>query len=125
MLELNALRSMLGFGPTEGEAWFHLPEKIVQFAPQKPDAYRAIILRTWGAGATAVVFPRSTADQKLLEHSNPGHTHQADFPECWLHDTAWVVLSRPIPVAKDLLGDESRLCSEEHPPTVSAVLAAS
>lgn len=123
MIELDALRHMLGFGPTEGEAWFVLPESIVGFAPQKPDSLRAIILGAWGTGQMAVVFPRSRSDQRQKEHLNPAHVHHDDFPDCWLKDQAWVVLSRPIRVSKDELRDDSRLCTEDDPATIAAVQA--
>jgi hypothetical protein len=119
-IDLDAMRALLGFGPVEGEAWFHLPEKDVGFAPQKSGT-RALLLRTWGSGPLATVYPR-TRSPHPQEPFNPPHTHQSTYPKCWLRDPGWIVTSYPIPVDKGVLNEASRLCSEEHGPTVAAVL---
>lgn len=120
--DLDAIRALLGFGPVEGEAWFHLPEKDVGFAPQKSGT-RALLLRTWGSGPLATVFPRTRRPHDG-EPVNPAHTHQDVYPKCWLRDAGWIVTAFPIPVDKAFLNDSSRLCSEEHPETITAVLKA-
>lgn len=115
------MRAALGFGPVEGEAWFHLPDAGMGFAPHKPGT-RALVLRTWGAGPLAVVLPR-TRTAHPDEPVNPAHAHRDVHPRCWLGVPGWVVTRYPISVAKSSLTDASRLCSEEDPATVAAVLA--
>lgn len=123
MLDLDGLRSMLGFGPVEGEAWFCQTEQVIGFAVQK-SGMRAVILREWGTGPIAKVFARTTASQQRPELVNPGHTHQATFPDCWLTRDASIVLSMPLPLDKAHLKQENRLCSEDDSSTVAAVMAA-
>jgi hypothetical protein len=122
VLELDALRQALGFGPTEGEAWFELPEAIVRFAPHK-HTNRAIILRTWGPGPTATLFARTRADQRHAEIRNPAHAHKQQHTKCWLNDPAWIVVSRPIVIDKAHLTDHTRMCTEDDPATIAQVLA--
>ncbi len=98
------------------------PKRRAGFAPQKSGT-RALVLRTWGAGPIAVVLPR-TRTPHPDEPLNPPHQHPTAFPSCWLRDAAWIVTRYPIAVAKSSLTDRTRLCSEEDPATVAAVLAA-
>lgn len=120
-INLDAVRAALGFGPVEGEAWFQLPDAELGFASHKSGT-RALILRTWGGGPLAVVLPR-TRTPHSDELVNPAHDHRGTYPRCWLGVPAWVVTRYPISVAKSSLTDASRLCSEEDPATVAAVLA--
>jgi len=122
---LEQLAALLGeIGYPEGETWFHQTEAVVGFAPQKPDAMRAIILRRWQKGPTAVVFPRSTSELAKHELPNQAHTHQAAWPKCWLRDNGRIVLSRAVVLAKDALDEAHRLCTEDDPATIAAVKAA-
>ena len=123
MLDLDALRAVLGFGPTDGEAWFHLSEQVVGFAPQKI-GNRAILLRNWGTGPVATVFARTTS-KSPPEPINPAHVHQSEFPKCWLRKDAWIITRRPIALDKDLLNDESRICTEDDTGTITAVMGQS
>jgi hypothetical protein len=120
--DLDALRAFLDMGPTEGEAWFHLPEEKVGFAPHKAGKTRALVLRRWGTGPLAVVYPRTTRDRPK-EPLNPAHNHRATYNKCWLDKAARVLTRHPIPIAKDDLTEEWRLCSEEHEPTIRAVMS--
>jgi hypothetical protein len=120
-ISLDALRALLDMGPTEGEAWFHLPDRDLGFARHK-DRNRALLLRRWGPGPIATVFPR-TSSPHPDEPVNPAHNHRRVFPACWLDRDAWVVTRYPLQVPKPSLSDQSRLCSEEHAGTVAAILA--
>jgi len=121
-LALDGLRARLGLGPPEGEAWFHLPDKDLPFAPHK-NKHRAIVLRLWPeSGPLAVVYARTTQKHKS-EPLNPAHGHRAEWPGCWLDREGWVVTRLPMPVSKDKLCDANRLCSEDDQDTVKAVMA--
>ncbi len=120
---LSDLAGLLNMGPPEGESWFEQTEEVVGFAPQKPSAQRPIILRRWQKGPTAVVFPR-TSHVESDGVANPGHSHRAAWPKCWLRDDGRIVLSRPVVLAKDALDEAHRLCSEDDQATIAAVLAA-
>ena len=121
-LALDGLRARLGLGPPEGEAWFHLPERELPFAPQK-DGTRALVLRRWPeSGPLATVYARTT-QKHGNEPLNPAHNHRSEWPSCWLSVDAWIVTRYPLPVSKGKLCDANRLCSEDHQPTVDAVMA--
>jgi hypothetical protein len=120
-IDLDALRALLGLGPTEGEAWFQLPDQDLGFARHKK-GNRALLLRRWGAGPIATVLPRTTSHHHG-EPLNPAHDHRRDFPNCWLDQDAWIVTRYPINVAKPDLNDRTRMCTEDHAPTIAAVLA--
>jgi hypothetical protein len=123
-IDLDSIRAALGFGPTEGEAWFSLPESIARFAPQKKDTRRAVILKRWGSGPIATLFPRSTSPGNDCEPLNPGHDHRESYPDCWLAKDARIVTRVPLQIAKRHLDQNARLCTEEDTASISAVLAA-
>lgn len=118
MLPLDDLRAALGFGPTEGEAWFDLSEEIAKFAPQKT-TNRAVILYKWGTGPIATLFARTGSRPQPLV--NPAHTHQVEFPECWLRKQGWIVTARPLPIDKAHLTDDTRMCTEDDAATIAAL----
>jgi hypothetical protein len=120
--DLSDLGRLLNMGPPVGEAWFQLTESVVGFAPQKPTANRAIIVRHWpSSGAIAYVFAR-TSNLDRVEVFNPGHDHRATWPKCWLRDDGSIVVSRPLPVPKDALDESHRLCSDDDGSTIDAVM---
>ncbi len=117
---LADLARVLNMGPPIG-AWFAQTEEVVGFAPQKRGAMRPVILRHWDAtGAIAFVFARTTKDYRV-EVSNPGHNHRDGWPKCWLKDDGNVIVSRPLPIAKDDLDEEHRLCFDDDQATIDAV----
>ncbi|GAB3602518.1 hypothetical protein GCM10027411_07380 [Microbacterium aureliae] len=121
---LADLAALLNMGPPEGEAWFEQAEKIVGFAPQKPNDKRPVILRHWpGSGAIAYVFARTSKNYRV-EVPNPAHSHRHDWPRCWLSEDGNIVVSRPLPVPKDALDESHRLCNEDDQSTVDAVKTA-
>lgn len=120
---LADLAVMLNMGPPMC-AWFQQTEAIVGFAPQKPRAMRPIILRHWApSGPLAYVFARTSSLDRVEVH-NPGHDHHEEWPKCWLREDGNIVVSRPLPVTKDALGEAYRLCSEDDQATIDAVRAA-
>lgn len=123
-INLSDLAALLNMGPPGCESWFQQTEAVVGFAPQKPRANRAVILRQWpSAGPIAYVFAR-TSNLDGVELRNPGHQHRSTWPKCWLRDDGNIVLSRPLSVAKDALDEAHRLCSEDDQATIDAVKAA-
>jgi hypothetical protein len=121
-LRVDGVRALLGFGPTEGEAWFELPDKDLNFAPHKT-RNRALLLREWPeTGPTAIVYARTTCPHSN-EPRNPPHTHKQDWPKCWLDLEGWVVTRYPLPVPKEKLCDDTTLCLEQDGDTVRAVMA--
>jgi hypothetical protein len=125
-LGLDALKALVfEMGPPEGDSWFHLPEDVVRFSKKK-SGKRGLIIRRWGSGPLATVYARSTSDDlndSTNAHRNPAHDHRATWPACWFGQEAWVVTSRPLRLAKDLLGEDARLCTEEDAATIAAVMA--
>lgn len=122
MLPLDDLRAALGFGPTEGEAWFDLPEQTAGFATQKTRT-RAVILYRWSNGPIATLFARTSTRKQPL--TNPPHTHQDEFPDCWLRKEGWIVTARPLPIDKTHLTDDTRMCTEDDPATIAALTGTS
>lgn len=120
---LEDLARMLNMSPPTG-AWFEQTESVVGFAPQKPGAMRPVILRHWApTGAIAVVFARTTKDYSV-EVVNAAHDHNGDWPKCWLHEDGNIIVSRPLPIAKEDLDEAHRLCFEDDQATIDAVKAA-
>ena len=117
------LARMLNMSAPMG-AWFEQTEAVVGFAPQKPSEMRPIILRHWApTGAIAVVFARTTKNYSV-EVTNPAHDHRSEWPRCRLSEAGNIVVSRPLPVAKDDLDEAHRLCFEDDQATIDAVKAA-
>lgn len=121
MLPLDDLRAALGFGPTEGEAWFSLPESIAAFAPTKPN-HRAVILYRWTTGPIATLYARTSSTEHPL--TNPPHNHRSTYPSCWLDRTGWIVTRCTLPIDKTHLTDDTRMCTEEDSATISALAPA-
>lgn len=121
---LDQLASLLGvIGYPEGETWFQLPDKVLDWSTRSETAYHAVILRRWQNGPTAVVFPRNTVLGSAATFPNPAHKHQAKFPSCWLTKDAHVTILG-LTVPKDVLNEHSHLCTEEDAATVDVVKAA-
>lgn len=120
---LEDLAGLLNMGPPIG-AWFAQTEAVVGFACGKDSANRPVIVRHWpSSGATAYVFAR-TSNLDRMEVWNRGHSHRNEWPKCWLRDEGNIVISRPLPVPKDALDEDHRLCSEDDLATIDAVKAA-
>lgn len=120
---LADLARVLNMGPPMG-AWFEQTEAVVGFAPQKPGAMRPVIMRHWAPnGVVAVVFARTTKDYNL-EVPNPAHDHRSEWPKCWLRAPGNIIVSRPLPIAKDDLDEAHRLCLEDDEATIDEVKAA-
>ncbi len=120
---LEDLARVLNMSPLTG-AWFEQTESVVGFAPQKPSAMRPVILRHWApTGAIAVVFARTTKTYRI-EVFNPAHDHRDDRPKCWLREDGNIIVSRPLPIAKDDLDEAHRMCFEDDQATIDAVKAA-
>lgn len=121
---LDQLASLLGeIGYPEGESWFQLSDKVLDWSTKSETANHAVILRRWQKGPTAVVFPRNMSAGSSARLPNPAHTHRAKFPKCWLTKYAHVTILG-LTVPKDELNEDSHLCTEEDVVTVAAVKAA-
>ena len=121
---LDQLASLLGvIGYPEGESWFQLSDKVLDWSTKSETANHAVILRRWQKGPTAVVFPRNTSPGASARFPNPGHTHKVNFPKCWLTKDASVTLLG-LSVLKDVLNEKTHLCTEEDAATIAAVKAA-
>lgn len=116
---LAGLRNIMG--PPDGEAWFVQTEAVVGFARGKDSATRPIILRHWpDAGPIAYVFARTTKSYSV-EVPNPVHDHRDEWPKCRLNEDGNIIVSRPLPVPKDALDEDHRVCNEGDQATIDAV----
>ncbi|WP_394553704.1 hypothetical protein ACDF64_04725 [Agromyces sp. MMS24-JH15] len=121
---LEDLAGLLNMHPPIAEAWFEQTEAVVGFAPQKPSSMRPIILRHWApSGPLAFVFAR-TSNLDRLEVRNPRHDHVSVWGKCRLHEEGNIIVSRPLPVPRDALDENHRMCSEEDQDTIDAVKSA-
>lgn len=121
---LDELASVLGLiGYPEGESWFQLSDKVLDWSTKSESANHAVILRRWQKGPTAVVFPRNTNPGSTATLPNPAHTHRAKFPKCWLAKGAYVTILG-LTVPKGALNEDSHLCTEEDAATIASVKVA-
>jgi hypothetical protein len=120
-MDFDALRSALGIGYEEGVAWFSVDEAATSFAPQKSPGERAVVLRRWSWGPSAVVYARSTASGNGYVHAP--HDHTAEFPACWLNRQARIVCGVPLTVQRSVLNQQSYMCAEPHHQATQAVMA--
>jgi hypothetical protein len=118
---LDALRALLNLEPVDGESWFLVPEKTLAFAQEEKYAgMRPAVLRRWGTGPLAVVYPRTTRKNSNAPET-PAHDHKDHYPRCCISKAGWVLPRYPRTVAKDAMGDPR--CREQDPATIAAVKA--
>jgi hypothetical protein len=110
-MDVSEIRRRLNIAPAVGAAWFSVDERELAFAPHKSPGRRAVVVRSWPDNSPlAWVFARSTTSSNGIDHQP--HSHEPEYPRCWLALAAKIVTTLPLTIKKSTLDHNTAMCEE-------------